>query len=409
MRIINHILETHPSDCTMLLLAAKVCYNQLEDFDEAIKYCTKCIDICSKDPTKQPLLRKGYLYQAVIYSTLATRILSIQQNFIHHHSIENFSLSESLGCNDYLFYFHFAVELAETRQINLSLDYIKRSISLNQSFTSSWLVYILLLTSIKLYEEASSLCKLAISHHPDDTYLLYCDSQIDLFLKKPTKALATLRVIYENLIKKSRSDEDDDSHSIDFDIKSLTTPRVRSNDDITDRSYSQFSDGTSAKSITRDSKTKHEVGLAEVWTTIAQIFTELKQFTDSKDAIEEAAAINPINPEVAYQRGLLAEAQSQIKQAAEFYKEAYSYDNNHLKSLLKLGQMREHEGQFDIAENHYQMAVYKYPHSAKAWSLLGGILTKTKEEQQASACFKTALELDATTPILPFSWVKREL
>ena len=237
----------------MLLLAAKVCYNQLEDFDEAIKYCTKCIDICAKDPTKQPLMRKSYLYQAVIYSTLATRILSIQQNFIHHHSIENFSLAESLGCNDYLFYFHFAVELAETRQINLSLDYIKRSISLNQSFSSSWLVYILLLTSIKLYEEASSLCKLAISHHPDDTFLLYCDSQIDLFLKKPTKALATLRIIYENLIKKSRLDDDDDSHSIDFDIKSLTTPRVRSNDDITDRSYSQFSDGTSAKSITSSS------------------------------------------------------------------------------------------------------------------------------------------------------------
>src|SRR3990167_10530090 len=78
-----------------------------------------------------------------------------------------------------------------------------------------------------------------------------------------------------------------------------------------------------------DTKTKHEVGLAEVWTTISQIFTELKQFTDSRDAIEEAASISPTSPEVAYQRGLLAEAQSQIKQAAEFYKEAYSYDNKY--------------------------------------------------------------------------------
>lgn len=340
----------------MLLLAAKVCFNQLDDFDAAIKYCNNCISICEKDPMKQPFLRKAFYFLAVTYSIVATKSLSIQQNFIHHHSIENFYQAESLGCNDYLFFFHFALELAETRQVSLAIDYIKRSISLNPSFSSSWLVLILLFTSMKLFDEASSLSKLAISHHPEDNYLLYCDSQIDFYLKKSNKALTTLRSIYENLIKRSRMDDDDDSHSIEMDLRSLTTPRVKSNDDITDRSYSQFSDNTSVKSIAScicllffslffvflisflffqgDHKARQEIGLSEVWTTIAQIFTELKQFMDSKDALEEAAAINPTNPEVAYQRGLLAESQSQWKLASEYYKEANRLDNKLIFSIL---------------------------------------------------------------------------
>ena len=151
----------------MLLFAAKVCINYLNLYSDAIIYCRKSIDICKENENRLLLARSWHLL-GVAYSLAAKTILSIQQHKLHEKAIDALVKALNFGAKDYLFLFHLSLQYAEIREIAKALHHIQRSTTLNPSYAPSWVLYVLLLSSLKKFREASSLCKVALRHHPEN-------------------------------------------------------------------------------------------------------------------------------------------------------------------------------------------------------------------------------------------------
>lgn len=56
-----------------------------------------------------------------------------------------------------------------------------------------------------------------------------------------------------------------------------------------------------------------------------------------------------------------------------------------------------------LAESHLLTATTLDPQAHKAWLYLGTVLRSQGELQRASECLQTAIDLEATAPVIPFN------
>jgi len=404
--VVKQILEVQPTNPVILLLGVQICISKL-DYEESVLLGQRCVECCSNDPSAKQYLPRAYHYLALSYSALAPTILSIKQNLVHQTALETFQAAYQAGCRDYLFFYHWALEYAEIRNIQKATCHVQHSLQLNPSHCPSWILFILLLSSQKLYQQAEQICELALEHHPRNILLLHCTVQVLLALKKRNDALSLLKACC--MIINSQNDAEDDAPTSSEEIIRLTTPRVTRVDD-SDRSYSQMSDSQSSNIPPKIPLPKliPEFGLLEVWTTLAEIFIELKQFTDAEECLQEAFVLNPYSADMFFQRAQLAKARGDLPDATQTYKEALTCDSHHLQSMIQLAILHM-DTNLDISESYLSTAVRRHPYSFVAWSLLGDVQKRRENFESASACYSVALDLEETTPLLPFSVLKREL
>lgn len=233
----------------MLLFGAKICVNYLNNIPKAAEYCASAVKLCNNEAKYSRYLGRSYHYLGVCYSALSPTIISIARKKLHIKALECFQLAQISQCNDYLFYFHYALEQAETRNILEATKLIKISLDLNDHFSSSWILFILLLTSQKLYNEALEICEATLIHH-DDINLYYCYASLQIHFKNYEKAFQILKIMCE----KSSSIEVKQESISEPSTSSLFSPRgssSRGNDDLSEKSQisqmSQMSDNSSIK------------------------------------------------------------------------------------------------------------------------------------------------------------------
>ena len=228
----------------MLLFGAQICINHLNDISKAAEYCSTAVNVCNEEPKRAPYLGRSYHYLGVCFSALAPRIFSIERKELHAKALEAFQQAFISGCNDYLFLFHHALEHAETRNIVAAKSLVQKSLTLNEDYAPSWILLVLLLTSQKLYSEASDVCRIAMSHH-EDVRLYYCSAKIALYLKRYSKAMTTLSVMCK-LFADTNSDTIQETNHPANDM--FFSPRGKQDDLSESRtSISQMSDTSSLK------------------------------------------------------------------------------------------------------------------------------------------------------------------
>lgn len=133
-----------------------------------------------------------------------------------------------------------------------------------------------------------------------------------------------------------------------------------------------------------------------------------RRLKEAQFCIAEAIALSPNSDSVLLQRGRLAELRGQLDAAKGLYDEALAIHPTGERTLVHMGLLLVKTERTQLGEKVLRDAVQVHSTSHEAWSGLGEAL-QSQGSSQAPDCFLTALELEASCPIRPFTIIPREL
>lgn len=114
---------------------------------------------------------------------------------------------------------------------------------------------------------------------------------------------------------------------------------------------------------------------------------------------KEVLKLNPENPEVSVNIGMLYLKQSQVDNAYFYLKETLKYYPNHTNALLALGSINQDKGDLEGALTNYRLSSKVSCNYSLLWNNLGLCFLSKKKYITAIACLKKALYLD------PLQWI----
>lgn len=106
--------------------------------------------------------------------------------------------------------------------------------------------------------------------------------------------------------------------------------------------------------------------------------------------------------------GRLHEAQGQAEEALASYKNALAVDATHIDSKVRLGALlRERGGKHSlpVARSYLAEALQAEPTHEEAWLQMGLLHKAEGHAQEAIDSFQAAVQLEQTSPVVPFSSV----
>ncbi|KAJ4428145.1 hypothetical protein ANN_24159 [Periplaneta americana] len=141
----------------------------------------------------------------------------------------------------------------------------------------------------------------------------------------------------------------------------------------------------------------------QIWLLLAEIYLSLEQVSAATACIQEATSIFPLSHHIMYMRGLVHEYKQEFTEAKLCFQNAVAINPTHIKSLQHLGLIYHYLGSQRLAEKTLRDAARIDPASHQTWYNLGKVLESLGEFDTASDCMATALEVEISNPILPFS------
>ncbi|XP_053330994.1 tetratricopeptide repeat protein 7B isoform X1 [Spea bombifrons] len=149
--------------------------------------------------------------------------------------------------------------------------------------------------------------------------------------------------------------------------------------------------------------------LAQIWLHAAEVYIGIGKPAEASACIQEAANLFPVSHNVLYMRGQVAELRGNVDEAKRWYEEALSISPTHVKSMQRLSLILHHLGRYSLAEKILRDAVQVNSAAHEVWNGLGEVLQAQGHDDAATECFLTALELEASSPVVPFTIIPRAL
>ncbi|XP_074091608.1 tetratricopeptide repeat protein 7B isoform X2 [Macrotis lagotis] len=149
--------------------------------------------------------------------------------------------------------------------------------------------------------------------------------------------------------------------------------------------------------------------LAQIWLHAAEVYIGIGKPAEATACTQEAANLFPMSHNVLYMRGQVSELRGNIDEARRWYEEALSISPTHVKSMQRLALILHQLGRYSLAEKILRDAVQVNSTAHEVWNGLGEVLQAQGNDSAATECFLTALELEASSPIVPFTIIPRVL
>ncbi|KAF1661342.1 Tetratricopeptide repeat protein 7B, partial [Aptenodytes patagonicus] len=422
VKVLKECIRLKPDDATIPLLAAKLCMGSLHWLEEAERFAKTVVDLGDKT---SEFKAKGYLALGLTYSLQATDAsLRGMQEVLQRKALLAFQRAHSLSPTDHLAAFYLALQLAISRQIPEALGYVRQALQLQGDDANSLHLLALLLSAQKHYHDALNIIDMALSEYPENFILLFTKVKLESLCRGPDEALLTCKHMLQ--IWKS--------------CYNLTNPRVtikcfmqrvwpRS---FYDGNFFFFITSTGSVHATSIAASRVEQALSEVasslqssapkqgplhpWMTLAQIWLHAAEVyigigkpAEATACTQEAANLFPMSHYVLYMRGQVAELRGNIDEAKRWYEEALSISPTHVKSMQRLALILHQLGRYSLAEKILRDAVQVNSTAHEVWNGLGEVLQAQGNDDAATECFLTALELEASSPVVPFTIIPRVL
>uniref|UniRef100_A0A6Q2XJ13 Tetratricopeptide repeat protein 7 N-terminal domain-containing protein n=1 Tax=Esox lucius TaxID=8010 RepID=A0A6Q2XJ13_ESOLU len=417
--VLKECARMRPEDPSLPMLAAKVCINQLHWLEEAEALSQSVV---AMGEGAAEFLPRAYLTMGLCCSLQASDGKRRDLRPLHCRA-------HALDAHDAKIALYLALQLAVVRQVSAAMDPLQVSLSLQGDDLHSLHLLTLLLSAQKHYQHALETLTLALSQHPDNFNLLFTKVKLEEVLYGPGTALQTcedMLQIWQSRYDFTRTSEGDDSSSIhppeppppsrklsghhlnlpdfqDADTGSQSGPSLAAS--RLEQAMSELSANSSAQ----------KQGPAYIWTTLeciwlqaGELFMAEGRVKEAQFCVQEAAVLFPNSHSVLLLRGRLAELRGNQDEAKSFYDEALAIHPNGHRILLHLGRLLVQCGRVGLGEKVLRDAVQSQSTSHEAWSSLGEAL-QSRGSSQAPDCFLTALELEASCPIRPFTVIPREL
>jgi len=393
---------------SVLLLQAKLAINHMHSIIEVvINNIESTISNNNYDKDDEYLLPQIYHSLALSYSIYANRAITRDDYLSRKNkSIEYMKNAYALDEHNYIISFHLALEYADMRDILNSINYTRRALLLNHSHGGSWNLLCLLLSSQNQYQDALSSCISGIQESYDIDLLLL-KSRLEHLQGNDTQSLATAQ---EALLYLNQRDRDaglrTDQESAEYLNEAGTFVSERlDGESVTDAKIPGHIGNPLQQTKTDVGEDDH----SSVWLGVAHIFIALGQHKDAEDCISQAKDYTSWNSEVYFYEGRLEEAQHHTELAIERYQKCLSIDPLHSRAMIRLGVLYFDQGKILLAERHILDCLRRDELNHEAWYQLGRVEQHKGSQEKASECFMSAVELERTAPIVPFSTIRRSL
>ncbi|XP_062945023.1 tetratricopeptide repeat protein 7B isoform X5 [Cynocephalus volans] len=149
--------------------------------------------------------------------------------------------------------------------------------------------------------------------------------------------------------------------------------------------------------------------LAQIWLHAAEVYIGIGKPAEATACTQEAANLFPMSHNVLYMRGQVAELRGNMDEGRRWYEEALSISPTHVKSMQRLALILHQLGRYSLAEKILRDAVQVNSTAHEVWNGLGEVLQAQGNDTAATECFLTALELEASSPAVPFTIIPRIL
>ncbi|XP_074502996.1 tetratricopeptide repeat protein 7A isoform X1 [Sebastes fasciatus] len=433
--VFKECARMRPEDPSLPLLAAKVCIGQLHWFEKAEALSR---DVVSMGEEAGEFLPRAYLSLGLCCSLQASNAaLKADRDEYNKKALRALSKAHSLDPQDAQIAMYLALQLALVRQVSAAIEPLQAALSLRGDDLHSLHLLTLLLSAQKHHRHALDTLNLALSQHPSNFNLLFSKVKLEEALFGPAAALQTCEEMLQNWLSRydvSRSSETDDSSSLPMAERAEVSPGARKPSihltlpDFQDASTgllsltgslspssvaasrleAALSEVSDLSSTRRQGPTYIWTMLERIWLQAGELFMADGRLKEAQFCIVEASSLFPNSYSVLLQRGHLAELRGQLDEAKGLYDEALAIHPTGERILVHMGRLLVKTGRVHLGEKVLRDAVQVHSTSHEAWSGLGEAL-QSRGSGQAPDCFMTALELEASCPIRPFTIIPREL
>ncbi|XP_007575962.2 tetratricopeptide repeat protein 7B isoform X2 [Poecilia formosa] len=427
VKVLKECIRLKPDDPTIPLLAVKLCIGPLHWLDEGEKFAKMVIDMGEK---AAEFKAKGHLAVGLVYSLKATdaSLRSTQEDY-QRKALSAFQRAQSMSPTDHLAAFYLALQLAVSRQIPEALGYVRQALQLQGDDVHSLHLLALLLSAQKHYHDALNIIEMALSEYPENFNLLYTKVKLEAMCRGPEEALLTCKhmlQIWKSFYNLTNpSDSGRGSSLLDRAIpdrrqlNAMTLPDFSDPDagsvHATSIAASRVEQALSeVASSLQSSAPKHGpphpwLTLAQIWLHAAEVYIGMSKPAEATACTQEAANLSPTSHNMMYMRGQIAELRGNTDEAKRWYEEALSINPTHVKTMQRLGLILHQLQRYSLSEKVLRDAVQVNSTSHDVWNSLGEVLQAQGNAAAATECFLTALELEASSPILPFTIIPRAL
>ncbi|XP_058847688.1 tetratricopeptide repeat protein 7B isoform X1 [Acipenser ruthenus] len=427
VKVLKECIRLKPDDPTIPLLAVKLCIGTMHWLEEGERFAKMVIDMGEK---ASEFRAKGYLAIGLVYSLKATdaSLRGVQEEY-QRKALGAFQRAQSLSPTDHLAAFYLALQHAVSRQIPEALGYVRQALQLQGDDVHSLHLLALLLSSQKHYHDALNIIEMALSEYPEHFILLFTKVKLESVCRGPDEALLTCKHMLQiwkscyNLTNPSDSGRGssllDRAMADRRQINTMTLPdfsdpetgSVHATSIAASRVEQALSEVASSlqSSAPKQGPLHPWMTLAQIWLHAAEVYTGIGKPAEATACTQEAANLFPTSHNVLFMRGQVAELRGNTDEAKRWYEEALSISPTHVKTMQRLGLILHRLGRYSLSEKILRDAVQVNPTSHDVWNSLGEVLQTQGHDDAATECFLTALELEASSPILPFTIIPRAL
>ncbi|KAM8810213.1 tetratricopeptide repeat protein 7A [Eudromia elegans] len=423
--VLKECAKLRPTDPTVPLLAAKVCIGPLHWLEEGESFAKMVIDL-GEDAGE--FLAKGYLALGLTYSLQATdATLKGTQDELNKKALQTLERARDLAPEDHQIILYVSLQLALVRQISDAIEHLQEALRLCKDDMNSLHLLALLFSAQKHYQHALDVINMAVAEYPESFSLLFTKIKLEWVHKGPEEALVTCRHMLQmwqmvyNVSQHSGSEKESSVTEVPMIKKHngmhLTIPDAHDTDSGSQRASSlaasrleqAMSEITMQSTALKQGPMQLWTTLEQIWLQAAELFMEQQHLKEAGYCIQEAASLFPTSHAVLYMRGRLAELKGNLEEAKQLYDEALTVNPAGVEIMHSLGPVLSRLGRQDLAQKVLRDAVRTQNTSHRAWNSLGEVLQAQGKNEAAVECFLTALDLESSSPVIPFTVIPREL
>ncbi|XP_026701068.1 tetratricopeptide repeat protein 7A isoform X3 [Athene cunicularia] len=434
--VLKECAKLRPTDPIVPLLAAKVCIGPLHWLEEGEHFAKMVIDL-GEDAGES--LAKGYLALGLTYSLQATdglmknplktggATLKGTQDELNKKALQTLERARDLAPEDHQIILYLSLQLALVRQISDAIEHLQEALQLCKDDMNSLHLLALLFSAQKHYQHALDVINMAVVEYPESFSLLFTKVKLEWVHKGPEEALVTCRHMLQvwqmvyNVLQHSGSEKGSSVTETPVIKKHnglhLTLPDAHDTDSGSQRASSlaasrleqAMSEITMQSSAMKQGPMQLWIALEQIWLRAAELFMEQQHLKEAGFCIQEAASLFPTSHAVLYMRGRLAEMKGNLEEARQLYDEALTVNPAGVEIMHSLGLVLSRLGRRDLAQKVLRDAIRIQTTSHRAWNSLGEVLQAQGKNEAAIECFLTALDLESSSPVIPFTVIPREL
>ncbi|CAL1283803.1 unnamed protein product [Larinioides sclopetarius] len=423
--VLHEVSRLAPDNSLPCLLAARICYDHLDLPERGLKMAEKALEREIAHP--QNLLARCHVAVGLGHEMMSAiaRTQNDRQD-LRKKAFEAFLRASSVDPNDHLPEFFMALHYAQARQLSEAVLHAKMALHLRPDHIHSLHLLVLLLSAQKQHVEALQLIEAALEEYPDNFNLLCTKVHLEEYCLGVETALLTSKQmlqlwknVYEN--------------KLNAETLGPGMMRVASESRSVFQIYSsEFSDGDSGSPAGNSgtAAARMEQALSEVassisgfqpkpgpqyvwllqlhiWLLIVELYLRQGQLKEAEASIMEANALFPLSHQLMVMKGRVHECRQEYEEAKLCFQNAVAVNPFHVKALQHLSMVHHNLGNSRLAEKLLRDAVTIDPMSHQSWFNMGKVLQDMGDYETATECIATAIELEASCPILPFSNIPR--